>query len=739
MPSLTTTGAADPQDPMEAVEAGIDQASEKSPDQLRMEQAEENAVKCMWKEYETAREFDKRIRSQFAVDRRYAAGTAIISWAVSANLIGAFIDILVSFLYARNPDVSIKKAPKVDAQGTAQEDDFAKTCEIVVSSLWGAPTTHMKDRVRLLVRSVLSTGMGWLKAILVCKGQNIPQMKTQLNDLRDNIARLEALRLQTTVDENGNPIYMTEDNEVLSQEMLDAKTSEYRETEASLQRRVEVAERKMLAVDFVSVEDMQVSLDVRSYGDYLDANWVANRIYRPIDDLKAMFPVLTDTDIKKARTYHQRNVKSITDIPDHVKLTGLADETVRPEEAEQYVAVGTYVQSPTMGAIGKDDGIAYACIVELWDRRTNHVHTMIDGVDKWAKQPYQPDYATTRFFPYFGVGFYPTDGSRHPQSLVFRLRELQDEYCSTRSSLRRTRSRAVPGVIFDNGAVKPEDAKKLASATEQELVGIEVPNGTDIRKLFAEKPISVGDMRLYDTSPITADMEKISGVQEALQSSVSTEKTATEAEIQQSGFSARTTADRDILEGMMTDLAHYTLELALGALSLQDVQRIAGAKAFWPEGMAVDDLLTMVAVTIEAGTTGKPKSAQDKQAWGTILPILQSSIMQIHQAQMMGDVPLATALSEVVKETMRRMGDESDVTRFIPQIPQMPPPALTGPGDMGPGGNVPPAAPQPGAPAGPGGGPMPGAEPGSDDSLTASLDAALAPPELTPPELTAPV
>src|SRR6202453_3467683 len=91
------------------------------------EQKERSAVEKKFKEYDKAREFDANFRKQVAIDRRYAAGTSDLSWAVSTNLIGAFIDILVALLYARNPDVSATKAPQVDEEGTSPMDAFAKT------------------------------------------------------------------------------------------------------------------------------------------------------------------------------------------------------------------------------------------------------------------------------------------------------------------------------------------------------------------------------------------------------------------------------------------------------------------------------------------------------------------------------------------------------------------------------------------------------------------------------------
>jgi hypothetical protein len=334
-------------------------------------------------------------------------------------------------------------------------------------------------------------------------------------------------------------------------------------------------------------------------------------------------------------------------------------------------------------------------VIEQWDRRDKQIRTMIAGVNKWAVEPYSPPYPTARFYPYFYTAFFETDGARHPQSLSWRLFKLQDEFSCTRSNFRLSRERAIPATLFNATMLDTEEAKKLKEAALQEYVPLR-PNdpATPMANLFAAKPVSPIDPRLYDTSPIMSDMERISGVQEALQSAIQrggTPKTATEANIEQSGTSARTTADRDQLEWMLTDLAIYTAEQALQCLPIKFVQRMAGPNAFWPgpnhekgtPGMDVEDLFTLVEVTIEAGSTGKPKQQTDQAAWSVVLPLIEKIIGNIITAYATGNIPLAKALEELVKETMLRMGDTTDVERFLPT--QAPPGS--------PGAGAPPRAP----------------------------------------------
>jgi hypothetical protein len=137
---------------------------------------------------------------------------------------------------------------------------------------------------------------------------------------------------------------------------------------------------------------------------------------------------------------------------------------------------------------------------------------------------------------------------------------------------------------------------------------------------------------------------------------------------------------------MLTDMALYTAQQALQCLEMRDVQRLAGPKAFWPHGMDIEDLFTMVEITLVAGSTGKPRQATDMQAWSTILPLIQSILKEVEQAMAQGNLPMANALIELVKETMLRLGDESDVERFIPR--------KAPPGSPGAGGPPPPVQPQ---------------------------------------------
>lgn len=649
-------------DPRQFGEGPDDGVDQDEPQSKEDEQEELLLVEKKWKEYEQGRKFDENFRKQIAIDRRYAAGISDLAWAVTTNLIGAFIDILVALLYARNPDVSVRKAPQVDESNTYQIQTFARTMEIVISSLW--KKGNLKKPARRAVRSVLSNSEGWLKCTMVSEKKPAPEVEHALNDAQETHARIIAQQK------------LLEDPQGQDPETLEAEKAEKEKLIESLQEKLELAVTKMFVIDYVASENIQVGTDVDVISNYTDADWIGNELFITKEDALTRFKRLTTEDIKSAKIYSQRAPKELTTREiDNVLPQG----TMTAESAQAFTTQTSDSESPP-----------FVRVVEIWDRRDKQIRTIIDGVKRWAKEPYPPPYPTSRFYPYFYFSFYEVDGQRHAQSLSWRLYKLQDEYSSSRSNFRLTRERSIPGVLFNATMLDEVEAKKLTESKAQEYTALRPSDPSiPLANLFAPKPVQAIDMRLYDPTLILNDMERVSGVQEALSAAINSPgnpKTATEANIQQSGTQARTTSDRDNLEGMLTELAEYTAQQALQCLTTRDVQRLAGPKAFWPEGMDIEDLFTLVEIQIEAGSTGKPRQATDMQAWSTILPLIQKSLQTIQQAFAIGNLPLANAEIELVKETMLRLGDESDVERFIPRQPP--------PGSPGAGGPPPAIQPQ---------------------------------------------
>jgi hypothetical protein len=633
---------------------GVDGDKQDAPDPK-----EEALVKKFWHNYERARKFDENFRKQVAIDRRYAAGTSDLSWAVSTNIIGAFIDILVALLYARDPDVSCKKAEQIDASNTQQMDVFAQTLEIVISNLWRKG--KLKKQARKAVRSVLSCGEGWIKCNLISEKVPQPQTEAALNDVQETLGHLRAQSK------------LLEDPQGMSQDEVDAAVAENEALKVSLTEKLELSINKLFCIDFVPCERMQIATNVTAIEDYLEADWISNEEYLSVDEALARFDRLSPEVLKSAKIFYQQAPK---------ELTTRDIDNVLPQGMLTAESAQAFVQSQS-----SPDEPCFVRVLEQWNRKDKLIRTTIEGVKQWAALPYPPPTPSLRFFPYFYLGFFEVDGNRHAQSLSWRLYKLQDEYSTARSNFRLTRERSIPGVLFNATMLDESEARKLEKSKHQEYTALRPADPTiPLANIFAPKPVQSVDMRVFDPTLILNDMERVSGVQEALSGAMSAPgnpETATAVNVQQAGTQARTSCNRDFLEDLLTDLAQYTAQQALQCLTIPEAQRMAGPKAFWPEGMSIEDLFTLVEIKIEAGTTGKPMHQSDQQAWATILPLIEKMIVQIRQALAVGDKAMATSLTELVKETMKRMGDETDPDRFIPNVPPpgspgagAPPPAI---------------------------------------------------------------
>lgn len=670
-----------------AVAAADEDAEQQAATKRRQEEA--SAVKKRLEEIDLARKFDKEVRRQYAIDRRYARGDS--AFEVAVNLIGTYIDIMVAFLYARDPDASVRQArrvqppklrpptppqlptaqqiqltPEIQLQAIAdlqkyipqveaykaelerrrvaaeQRKRFCETLEIVISRMWYAG--RLKQQALRWVRSALTVGIGWLKATWQERAGQDPIVVGQIGDLQDNIARVRALEDKLATEQGID---------------RDQTLYELEQKMKGLQANVEIIVSRGLALDLVAAEDITIAIGVPSLMQYLESPWVDHRMFKTVDEAKALFPKVADK-IASATKYSQRAPKDTLLLQPDVGAEG-----VSAADADMFKQ-GTEGSPQEGNTIGNPD---FVCIHETWSKDDNLIYTMIEGIDAYALDPYPPNVATTRFYPFFGLAYTDVDGERSPQSLTMRSRKLQDEYNRTRSNFAEHRRRSLPAILFDKKMLGVSGADAITRSVIAEFVGLEAVNpDVPLGNLFTPKPVSPIDGALYTVDPIRRDLEDIWGIQQALQGSTPTTNTATEASIQQAGFSARTDSKMDRQDDVLSDLAVYTAEIAFMKLEKADVQEIAGEDAVWPEEpRTVEDLGDLVEVRIRAGSSGKPDTTSDRQAWAQTLPILQTMVTTIGGMRGASQEDIADKLEQLARITLERSGDTLDIEELIPQ------------------------------------------------------------------------
>lgn len=767
MPTAPAPAAATGQlDPMAAMNAGI--AAADGP-----ENAKERADVDAWlRRINRTQAYDAPARRNYVKCRRYARGDS--GFVVDANIVGTNIDILEAFIYAKNPDVAITPAKAVEmpsqeamleaAMLTAEEDPrveqqvalvaqqvswnalaqgldpgqaviqavqtaraaavqaiaaenyakikseyqrrtrenkaFAETLELVVSSMW--KKGRLKDRGRPWVRSALTTGLGVLKASWQQRTAPSPETVTAINDLQQQLARVKYLRQQIAENQG-------------STEEQDAQLADLGRQLQALQSQNEPVVSRGFVIDLTTPENFVVAPGFR-IADHMDAPWNAERIPMEFEEACSAFK-LTEAQRGKVTKYMAR--MPMTQRPESANAEDL--EGVDPLLAEAFVrgdADGGGDPNNVADGMNVTNGAGcFVMVWEIWDRTSNSVMTAIEGLQTWVKPAWNPC-PTTRFYPFFLFCTSEVDGQRHPQSPVERSAKLVDEYNRIGSAEAKHRRRIIPKTGFNAGAFNVGEAEKLEKADIQEMVALKLTNpGADLRTILFPITYAAIDPALYDRARINNEIERIWGVQEALGGGITVDKTATEAEIQQEGFNARTGSRRGSIEDALAHMALYTAEVGRKYQTEEDVRAIAGPNAFWPSYEGAPDLARFVDVDITAGTTGKPNTKAQREAWGQVMPMLQTAITTYAQLVQSNPKDLAESIKKLATITAQRAGERIDIDGLFPPPGQAPVDPITGqpiqPGQPTPGADgqppktssgkpgepSPAAAPEPGAPA----------------------------------------
>ena len=660
-----------------------------------------------------AREFDQKARQDYAFCRRYARGDS--QFDTSVNLIGTYIDILVAFLYARDPDIDCNPADRIEAsdegdQGMVQGapmpaslpgmgappigpdagimdpgaaplpidpaaammspagvpggmgalpapapaapqgtdlttlKTYGRSMQITLSRAW--KDAKMKRQAERWLRSCLTTGIGWIKTGWQAEFQTDPVIEERKRDIQENLVRIA--RLKASIADGGYGDLECEENEL--QEQL-----------KGLEGKSEVEVSRGIFIDVVPSEDIQVSLDVQNVVDCESASWIAHRTFMQLDKAKDKFSRITSEEWATATIYHSIAPTAEKDR----RNTPVTDDSITADQASNY-RTGSQV-----GAVSGDGKYnRFVCVWEKWDASTSLVMDLVEGVNAYGTEPSPPNVPTTRFYPFFPLALHEVDGERHPQSLVMRSFRLMDEYNRARSGLAALRARTKPRVAFDSRAFAQPEIDKIIGGTYAEWIPITPSTEEGLKGAVWEVPYPKIDPALFDTMGIKNELEILWGIQEALSGGIEVAKTATEAEIQQAGTNARTGSMRDRLERVLTEIAQFHAEIAAQEYSLEDVRDIAGPGAIWIEGVTIQDLGMLLQIDIRAGSTGKPNTTKQREAWAQEAPVIRDTMLQVGQLLQSPPQEIARCLTEIMKETIHRAGENLDLSLFIPKAGQ---------------------------------------------------------------------
>ena len=553
-------------------------------------------------------------------------------YSLRANLIHGTISAVLPNVYARNPEIST-----TPTHSGADIKLFCKTLEKVTNR--ALEHAQLKNRAKSTVRAALTCSFGILKVMYQRDPSKDGYIQSRINDAQENLLAIHELEKDL------------HDND--QRHHHDAKRAELEELIKSLQEQSEVQSAEGLVIDRVLTENLLIDPSICEFWDYTDADWICQIIPMKRGQAEALY----NKNLANAKIYQPGQGE-----PSHKKVKRLASMQMNAGS----------------GLVTDDQQIA---VLEIWDRATQRVYTMVEGATEWLREPYSPPRAGERWYPFFLLPYQVVDGQFIGPSLVDLTERLQDEHNEARDRFNQHRDLCIPGWVA-SADINEKTIKKHSDSRFGEITIVDT-EGKPLNQVIIPRGHPKIDPIVYDTSAVRYDWEQVTGLQDAARSTVVRPKTATEANILQRALSGRVFEFKDQIEDWLQEIAQYSAQVLLQELSKEQVERYMGPPSTkttmingelvmtmektydWPE-LTKDRIFDMVDLRIRAGTTGAPDGIEDKESWLKVLPMITNLSIQIQNLQARGmDYE---HIRNLLQETLLRYDDRIDSNLFIPNV-----------------------------------------------------------------------
>lgn len=288
-------------------------------------------------------------------------------------------------------------------------------------------------------------------------------------------------------------------------------------------------------VERVSPFDVYVDPDSTSEDDM---RWIAQRIRRPLKEIKA----------DKRYSVNARNDISPTTISRHV------DE---PDRKKTW-----------------DESHQYADVWEFYDLKAGTMCVFADGGSQFLIKPTKMPYAFGH--PFVMLRNYDVPDHFYPIGDLEAIEPLQHELNETRTQMMNHRKRFSRKYLFKESAFDSDGRSALES--DYDNVMVPVSGDENLNNVVAPFPSIITPPEFYNQSNmIQADVEQISGVTEYQRGGLpEIRRTATEAAIMQDAANARAADKLATIEGVIAGVADRLVALAQQYMTGEQVARIVG-------------------------------------------------------------------------------------------------------------------------------------------------------------------
>jgi hypothetical protein len=497
---------------------------------------------------------------------------------VTENVVYSNVNVMLPAVYGRDPDIAVNTTDKED-------EKFAECARSLLNALLkGKNLLNCKPKVKKAVGIALMTNFGVLKLDYVLKTDSVDSVLKELMDVTQEIEKAKSQR---------------------------ALESAYGKL-AAIESVASVFEPGGPKLRNIMAKNLVVD-PVAEMPDGTDANWMAERCYFPTAFLKHKFTRKEEDGDCWYYVFKPTHKATFTagsqsqkDDAFGLVLESLSGETSLQENEE----VSGY------------RSLYYTECWLFWDKSTRR--TSLFAADDWTYPLWiWDDYTkTTRFFPYFILGFGLSTGQTTTVGEVSYYLDQQDEINQINRQVARIRNSIFNFFFYNSHKLSPADAEILMQAVkrgfvdEQSVIGVKVPEGSKIGDVFeALVPPSLNYEALFNKEPTINSINRISNTSDAIRG-VQFKTNTNEASVQSYQDAARMSvgAKIEVVEDVLADLCKALLEQCVQNMSKDEVTTLVGSKLAEPwVNMTRDQYNTKFALDIVPGTSEKPNSVFKKK------------------------------------------------------------------------------------------------------------------------------
>ena len=497
---------------------------------------------------------------------------------VTENVVYSNVNVMLPAVYGRDPDIAVNTTDKED-------EKFSECAHALLNQLLkGKNLLNCKPKVKKAVGVALMTNFGVLKLDYVLK-----------NDSAD-AALADLMKVTEEIEKAKNP---------------KALENAYGKL-AAIESVVNVFEPGGPKLRNVMAKNLVVD-PIAEMPDGTDAGWMAERCYIPTNFLKHKF----------TRKEKDSNCWYYIFKPSHKAVftsgSGNTKDDAYGLVLETLSGDSSYQENEEVGGYRT---LYYTECWMVWDKATRR--TSLFAADDWTYPLWIWDNytKTTRFFPYFIIGFGLSTGQTTTVGEVSYYLDQQDEINQINRQVSRIRNSIFNFFFYNSHKLSQSDAELLMSAIkrgfvdEQAVVGVKVPEGSKIGDVFeALVPPSLNYEALFNKEPTINSINRISNTSDAIRG-VQFKTNTNEASVQSYQDAARMSvgAKIEVVEDVMSDLCKALLEQCVQNMTKEEVEGLIGSKLAEPwQNMTLADFNRKFALDIIPGTSEKPNSVFKKK------------------------------------------------------------------------------------------------------------------------------